>query len=86
MGSVCSMTLLGDNTAVTFGDDGKTNKIKSYDLITGAELCLLENASSLAEVKLGQNLALALSNRSVFSTQKLKLFKEIFRLFLKFLI
>ena len=69
------MTLLGDNTAVICGDDGKTNKIKSYDLSTGAELCLVENASSLAKVKLGQKLALALSNRSVFSTEKRHFFQ-----------
>ena len=67
MTMISSSTVLGDNTAVMCGLEGKTRKIKSYDLTTGQELqnLSLENAFGLAEVKLNGKPALAVSFRFV---------------------
>ena len=64
-----SIALLGDNTAVICGKEKyeDSEKFKSFDLNTGAELdlCHFENGYYLAEVKMGEKLAVAVSYRSV---------------------
>ena len=57
------MTMLGDNVGVICGLEDKTRKFKSYDLTTGQVLqsLNLENAYGLAEVKLHEKPALAVS-------------------------
>ena len=59
--------LLSDGTFVVTGTKGKTHGFRSYSLQTGKQLSsnCLKNALGLAEVKLGQDLALAISNRLV---------------------
>ena len=55
------------NTAVICGDESGSQKVKSYDLETGAELnCLnLHDARGVAAVKLGGKVALAVARRLV---------------------
>ena len=63
-----SITLLGENTAVVCTAEAGKNVIKSYDIQTGKELSyvyLSLNANGLAEVKLGEKLALAVARRFV---------------------
>ena len=65
-----SITFLGDHTAVISGHEAGSNKLKGYDLQTGAELSCMDlppDAHGLAEVKLGEKLALAISHRYVIS-------------------
>ena len=60
-----SMTLLNTNTAVICGFDEHIQKVKSYNLQTGAELSSsnLEDAYGVAGLKLGGKLALAVARR-----------------------
>ena len=65
-----SVTFLGDHTAAISGHEAGTNKLKSYNLQTGAELSCMDlppDAHGLAEVKLGGKLALVISHRFVMS-------------------
>ena len=65
--AIHSITLLIRNTAVISGAEDGIQKVKSYNLQTGAELCSLnlEDACGVAGVKLGGNLALAVARRLV---------------------
>ena len=61
-----SITFLGDNTAVISGHEAATNKLKRYNYQTGAELSCMDlppDAHGLAEMKLGEKLALVISHR-----------------------
>ena len=65
-----TITFLGDHTTMISGHKAGNNKLKGYDLRTGAELSCIDlppDAHGLAEVKLGEKLALAISHRLVMS-------------------
>ena len=77
-----SITFLGDHTAAISGHEAGSNKLKSYNLQTGAELSCIDlppDAHGLAEVKLGGKLTLVISHRFVMSVC---LFKFDIHLFL----
>ena len=65
--AVNSITLLSRNTVVICGAEAGKQKVKSYNLQTGAELSSLnlDDASGVAGVKLSGNLALAVARRWV---------------------
>ena len=69
MDVISSIALLGDNVAVICGNEDNITKIKDYNLETGAEIIShnLEDAYGLAEVKIGDKMALAVSIRLVLS-------------------
>ena len=65
--AIHSITLLSRNTAVISGAEDGIQKVKSYNFQTGAELSSvnLDDAYGVAGVKMGGNLALAVSRRLV---------------------
>ena len=64
-----SIALLNNQTGVICGDEGFSRKIKSYFLPTGKDLnrLRLNDAFGLAEVKLGDKIALAVSHMLVIT-------------------
>ena len=59
--------LISENTAVICGEEAMIQKVKSYNLQTGAELSSLnlKDAEGVARVKLGGKVVLAVSRRLV---------------------